>query len=136
MFAPFLVNLVQLHQFHQKRSKHYESQDQYPFYDRPSYPPRVRLMAEIVLAVSIGRRMMGMRLCGLSPKEHFRLYGTLPTDVQEKLIEEHGKLVRLLQAANEIATDLEEQAYRNHECFETQPVAEFLKCVRGLHGLL
>jgi hypothetical protein len=94
------------------------------------------MMAEIVLAVSTGRRMMGMRLCGLTPKEHFRLNGTLPTDVQERLIEEHGKLVRLLQAAIEIATDLEEQAYRNHECFETQPVAEFLKCVRGLHGLL
>lgn len=94
------------------------------------------MMAEIVLAVSIGRRMMGMRLCGLTPKEHFRLNGTLPSDVQEKLIEEHGKLVRLLQAAIEIESALEEQAYRNHECFETQPVAEFLKCVRGLHGLL
>ena len=79
---------------------------------------------------------MGMRLCGLTPKEHFRLHGKLPTDGQDKLIEEHEELLQLLLTAYEIAPDLEEQCYRHHESFDTPAIAKFLKIVRRLHGLV
>jgi len=75
---------------------------------------------------------MALQICGLTPKEHFRLNGALPTDIQEKLIDEHSDLLRLLYAAKDVADDLETQAYLNHEGFETRSVALFLNCVRSL----
>ena len=75
---------------------------------------------------------MAIQICGLTPSEHFRLHGYIPTEIQEKLIDEHSDLLRLLYAAKDVADDLETQAYLNHEGFETRSVALFLNCVRSL----
>ena len=79
---------------------------------------------------------MGLQICGLTPKEHFRLKGSLPTDIQEKLIDENSDLIRLLYAANDVADNLETQVCINHDGFEARSVEMFLNCVRSLRTTL
>lgn len=79
---------------------------------------------------------MGLRIQGLTPEEHIRLHGKLPVDVQVRLAEEHSDLLRLLHVSSDVAGDVEQQAYINHECFDNRCIVVFLSCVRGLHGLI
>ena len=79
---------------------------------------------------------MGLRIQGLTPAEHIRLHGPLPLDAQVRLAEEYSDLSRLLYFSSDVAGDLEQQAYINHECFDNRRIVAFLSCVRGLHGLI
>ena len=79
---------------------------------------------------------MELMINGLTPTEYILLNGVLPIDSQEKLIEQHTALLRLLRAANEVADDVALYAYQNHECFGTQRVVDFLTSVRGLNNLV
>lgn len=75
-----------------------------------------------------------MRICGLTPKEHIHLYGSLAPDVQERLVYEHSDLQRLLSFALQAEGDIEQLAYQNHDCADTRAIADFLRCVRTLYG--
>ena len=80
--------------------------------------------------------MNTLLICGLTPGEYIRLHGQLPVDVQVRLVEEHSDLLRLLHVSSDVAGDIEQQAYINHECFDNRRIVAFLICVRGLHGLI
>ena len=75
-------------------------------------------------------------ICGLTPAEYIRLNGSLPLDVQLRLAEGHCDFNELLRVSSDVAIELEEQAYINHECFDNRRISAFLSCVRGLHGLV
>ena len=79
---------------------------------------------------------MGLMINGFTPGEYFRLKGALPIESQEKLIEQHADLLQLLYAAYEVADEVKQYAYQNHECFRTQRVVKFLKSVHGLNTLV
>ena len=79
---------------------------------------------------------MELRIRALTPVEYIRLNGPLPLDVQVRLAEGHCDFIELLRVSSDVAIELEEQAYINHECFDNRRISAFLSCVRGLHGLV
>ena len=79
---------------------------------------------------------MGIRVCGLTLKEYFRLHGGLPPDIQERLVNEHSDLQKLLSITLEVERDIEQLAYLNCDSSESHEIESFLRCVRGLYGIL
>jgi len=77
--------------------------------------------------------MVNILIFGLTPREHFRLHGTLPGNIVEQLLDQLDDLENLLEAAYEIAFDLEKVAFANREDFDLRSVSNFQKIVRGLH---
>ena len=80
--------------------------------------------------------MKTLLINGLTPKEYFRINGGLPIDSQEKLIDQHADLLRLLRVAYEVADELDQFAYQDKECFDPRRIGSFLASVRDLRGLV
>jgi hypothetical protein len=76
--------------------------------------------------------MLRILISGLTPREHFRLHGTLPTNIIEQILDQLDDLGKLLDVSCEIAPDLEQHVFRNREDFDFQSVSSFQKIVRGL----
>jgi hypothetical protein len=106
-------------------------------YNAEKYPKLLqKALPQLNLKLSFGVDMDTLLICGLTPAEYIRLNGSLPLDVQLRLAEGHCDFNELLRVSSDVAIELEEQAYINHECFDNRRIAAFLSCVRGLHGLV
>jgi len=69
---------------------------------------------------------------GLTPREHYRLHGTLPGCAIEPLLDESDDLARLHEAAVEVLPDLNDLAALCRENFDRPRVRKFQAAVRGL----
>jgi hypothetical protein len=75
---------------------------------------------------------MATLIGGLTPREHFHLHGSLPTDAVEQLLDQAEIFSDFVEIVTEIAPDLSAQAYSNPDAYDLDLVRALLKILREI----
>ncbi len=75
---------------------------------------------------------MNTRIGGLTPREHFQLHGSLPTDAIERMLDQLDLMTDFVAVVAEISPDLTTQAYSNPVAFDLGRIQTLLKILREI----
>lgn len=75
---------------------------------------------------------MNYLIGGLTPREHFHLYGMLPNDAVERLLDMAEQFAEFLTIVTEISPDLINQAYSNPEAYNLDLIRALSKILREI----
>lgn len=75
---------------------------------------------------------MNTLIGGLTPREHFQLHGSLPTDAIERMLDQLDLMTDFVAVVTEICPDLTSQAYSNPEAFDLGLIQTLLKILREI----